>query len=355
MTIRTRLTLWYGGILLASLALMATAVYCESMEQRERILRAKLLEPAWEEVAEVILFYGLPTCLLLLLAGWLFLRKLLAPIRSLTQAAERIQMDHLTERLVPTGSGDELDRLTHVFNAMTTRLENSFSRVREFTLHASHELKTPLTVMRAEIESALRRSDGDPGQREILVHQMDEIQRLTKIVDGLTFLARTDAGQMALNLENFRLDNLVKDSFADAQILAQPRGIEVALTACEEVTIRGDRHRFRQLLLNLTDNAVKYSHSNGSVTFALNRKNGDAELVITNTGDTVSPEKLAHVFEPFYRGDPAHNNEIEGCGLGLSIAQRIVHMHGGHIAMTCDPPAPINVTVRLPIGSVPQA
>ena len=349
MTIRNRLTLWYAGILLASLALLATAVYYEWIEQYERLLHTPFPEPAWEEVAEVMLFYGLPTSLLLLFAGWLFLRHLLAPITALTQAAERIQMDHLTERPRRTGNGDELDRLTDVFNAMTTRLENSFSRVREFTLHASHELKTPLTVMRAEIESALRRGDGDAGHREILIHQLDEIQRLTKIVDGLTFLAKSDAGQMALNYESFRLDNLVKDSFADAQILAQPRGIEVSLTECDEVTVRGDRHRFRQLLLNLTDNAVKYSRSNGFVTFALRGKSNAAELSITNTGDALTPEKLSHVFEPFYRGDPAHNNEVEGCGLGLSIAQRIVQMHGGSIAMACEASSSIRVTVRLPL------
>jgi len=146
-----------------------------------------------------------------------------------------------------------------------------------------------------------------------------------------------------------RLDELVKDSFADAQMLGRPANIAVTMTACDEITMRGDRHRLRQLLLNLTDNAIKYNQPDGSVTIALSRNNGTAELKISNTGAGIAAEKLPRVFDRFYRGDPAHNTEIEGCGLGLSIAQWIVHAHGGKIAITSTPADSTSITVRLPI------
>ena len=350
MTIRNRLTLWFGGILLVSLVIMAGVLHYEWVEGQRRIQEGKQApDPAWEEVGEIILYSGLPTAVLLLVGGWLLLRKSLAPVTALTRAAERIELDNLQERLTRTGTGDELDRLTEVFNAMMARLEDSFSRVREFTLHASHELKTPLTVMRAEIESALRDGSCGPAQREIFSNQLDEIQRLTKIVDGLTFLAKADAGQVSLNRESVRLDEVVKDSFADAQMLAGPRQIAVELTACDEISMRADRHRLRQLLLNLTDNAIKYNQPRGAVRIALHRDNGDAELVIANTGPGIPREQLPRVFDRFYRGDPARSNGVEGCGLGLSISKWIVLAHGGRIVLKSNSENLTTVTVRLPL------
>ena len=146
---------------------------------------------------------------------------------------------------------------------MLARLDDSFKRIREFTLHASHELKTPLTVLCGETETALRDESLPPAERERAASQLDELRRLARIVDGLTLLAKADAGQVALKLEPVRLDELVRDNFADAQILAEPQGIQVELAACEEISVRGDRHRLRQLLLNLADNAVKYNQPQG--------------------------------------------------------------------------------------------
>ena len=132
----------------------------------------------------------------------------------------------MREPLPRTGNGDELDRLTEVFNAMTARLDDSFQRIREFTLHASHELKTPLTVLRGEMETALRDESLSAAERERAASQLDELRRLAQIVDGLTLLTKADAGQIALKLEPVRLDELVRDNFADAQILAEPHGIQ---------------------------------------------------------------------------------------------------------------------------------
>jgi heavy metal sensor kinase len=348
MSIRTRLTLWYAGILIVSLGLMIAVLKYELTEQQRLRIRGEAMEPVWEEVGEVVLYYGAPTVLLLLAGGWWLLRRSLAPITALTRAAEQIEIENLNQRLPCSGNGDELDRLTAVFNAMTRRLEDSIARVREFTLHASHELKTPLTVMRAELESALRDDSWTAGQRELFANQLEEIQRLTKIVDGLSILAKADQGQMTLNAESVRLDELVRDSFADAQILAEPRHVKVQLATCEPIAVRADPHRLRQLLLNLTDNAIKYNEADGHVTMELRRTNGTAELTITNTGPGIAPEKLPRVFDRFFRADPAHRSDGEGCGLGLSIAQWIVRAHGGDISIASQPNLQTSVTVHLP-------
>jgi signal transduction histidine kinase len=275
-------------------------------------------------------------------------------VTALTHAAEHIHVNNLKERLPRTGNGDELDRLTEVFNAMTARLDDSFTHIREFTLHASHELKTPLTVLQGELETALRDQHCTPAQQEMYASQIDEIQRLARIVDGLTLLARADAGQVALACEPVRLDELVHDSFADAQMLAASQSIEVALGALDEVVVRGDRHRLRQLLLNLADNAIKYNRPKGRVDIALQRNGVAAELRICNTGPGIAPAVLPRVFDRFFRGDPAHNHDVDGCGLGLNIAQWIVKAHAGDIQITSEPDRLTTVTVKLPLSPAPD-
>jgi heavy metal sensor kinase len=358
MTLRARLTLWYVALLLLSLLLIFGWTYYEMFVEHRTPNTVALLrvtgESAMEELGEVFLYGSLPALLVALIGGWYFVRRALSPILGLTVAAERIHSHNLKERLPRTGSGDELDRLAEVFNAMMKRLEDSFGRIQEFTLHASHELKTPLTIMRGELETALRDDKLAPEHFELLASQLDEIQRLTRIVDGLTFLAKADAGQLPLSTAPLRLDELVKDSLADAQVLGQTRSVNVVLTACDEIMVNGDRHRLRQLLLNLTDNAIKYNRPQGAVRMSLHRRNGDAELLIANTGPGIAPEKLPRVFERFYRCDPARNSEVEGCGLGLSIAAWIARAHRGEITMASDPGQWTTVKVTLPADASPS-
>jgi signal transduction histidine kinase len=348
MKIRTRLTLWYAAILIVSLIVMGVGTFQEIAEQLQDDHRRHFWEHALDETSEMMLWVGLPAVLLGLLGGWWITRKALAPMTALTEAVEKIHDRNLNAQLQRTGNGDELDRLTEVFNAMTVRLDGSFQRIREFTLHASHELKTPLTVMRGELETALREENLTSIQKERLLSQIDEIERLAKIVDGLTLLTKADAGQIKLNFEPVRLDELVRESFADAKILAQPQNIRVSLDTCEEIKISGDRHRLRQLLLNLTDNAVKYNQPNGIVNISLRCIDGFAELKIENMGAGVAAKLQPRVFERFFRGDTSHSNTIEGCGLGLSIAQWIVIAHNGHIQLTSGENKLTVVVVRLP-------
>jgi heavy metal sensor kinase len=357
-TIRARLTLWYAGIMFVSLLAMGWLTYREfGPEPHTATPTPRELKDAEEdkedvrEVLRIVLWCGVPAVVLAVVGGWWLTRKSLAPIMSLTHAAEKVTERNLHERLPRTGNGDELDRLTEVFNAMTARLDGSFQRIREFTLHASHELKTPLTVMHGELETALREEKLAAAPRERLLSQLDEVQRLSKIVDGLTLLTKADAGQVQLAREQVRLDELVRDTFADAQILAEPRGVSVELTACEELIVQGDRHRLRQLLLNFADNAIKYNAPGGRVTMNLRRADSAAEFIITNTGPGIAPEMLPRVFDRFFRGDSAHSNGVDGCGLGLSIAQWIVAAHGGSIRIASEPAKSTIITVRLPLAA----
>jgi signal transduction histidine kinase len=348
MTIRTRLTLWYAAAMLVSIVLILVLSLDELHERHERARRS---EDDTEEILGIVLWVGIPAALLSIGGGWWLMRRSLAPIAALTQASERINERNLGEKLPRSGNGDELDRLTEVLNATTARLKDSFARIREFTLHASHELKTPLAVLRGQLETALRDDPLPPAARELCAGQLEELRRLTRIVDQLTLLAKADAGLVPLAFDPVHLHELVRDIFADAQILAEATGLQVALTACETVTVAGDAHRLRQLLLNLADNAVKYTPPGGSVTLALREAGTVAEFRIDNTGPGIPAEALPRVYDRFYRGDQAHSSEAEGCGLGLSIAEWIVSAHHGTIAVESMPATLTTVTVRLPLAS----
>lgn len=320
MTIRTRLNLWYATILGAALLVMAGLSYNEFVIEKHHS-DAEDLQEDHNDFADLIYILSVtvfPAVGIGIAGGWWLARQALAPVAKLTLAAEKLHDRNLHEQLPRSGNGDELDRLTEVFNAMTARLDVSFTRIREFTLHASHELKTPLTVLHGETETALGDENISIAQRERLTSQLDELQRLTKIVDGLTLLTKADAGQVVLKNELVAFDEIVREGFADAQILSKSANLTMRLNACRPCLIRGDRHRLRQLLLNLTDNAVKYNLPGGLIEFSLRQSGAAVELIIANTGAGIPPENVGRVFERFFRGDAAHNAAVDGCGLGLS-------------------------------------
>jgi signal transduction histidine kinase len=347
MTIRARMTLWYSCVLLLSTLLIAVLSFDELSERREK---PRKTNGGMEEIVGIVLWVGFPAVILSISGGWWLMRKALAPVATLTEAAKSVNERNLQQQLPRTHNRDELDQLAEVLNAMTARLNDSFTRIRDFTLHASHELKTPLTVLCGEAEMELRDEGLTPVARERLASHLDELRRLSRIVDGLALLAKADAGLINLNMSLVRLDELIQDSFADGQILAEASGLRVKLLRCEPVSIFGNPHRLRQLLLNLVDNAVKYNLPGGAITMALARLNGKGEFTISNTGPGIPDAALPRVFDRFFRGDAAHNGNVEGCGLGLSISQWIVSAHSGTINIECSADKVTTVTVRLPLA-----
>lgn len=353
MTLRRAIAIRYAIIVGACVALLVGLLHHEFFVEPE-LHCPSCPRPAgaayWAEVSEIFFYAMVP---LVLAAGWLMMRRALAPIRLLASRVQNINANNLRTALPLTGEYDEVDRLAVVFNEMTERLDKSFRQVQEFTLHASHELKTPLTVMRAELETVLRDSPSlSAGRRDWIHDILDEVQRLTKIVDALTLLAKPEASRANLTVRLVRLGNLVRENYEDALILAEPHRIRVILSECANPTVMGDPHRLRQLLLNLTDNAIKYNMQGGMVAMSLKEVDGAAQLEIANTGQGVSPEVGAMVFDQFVRGDNARRRGVEGSGLGLSIARWIVQAHGGTIQFSSIPDEATTVVVRIPTARI---
>ena len=350
MTLRRQLALRYALIVAACLLLLAGLAYHEFVTEPRVRKEMGVLKPSgstWGEYAEIFFHGMIPV---ILGCGWWLMRKTLAPINALARSVEHIHAGNLRDPLPRSHNGDEVDRLTEVFNAMTARLDQSFQQIRQFTLHASHELKTPITAMRLHLETALNDSDTLAPKHYRWIHvQLEEMQRLTRIVDGLTLLTKADAGMVRLERQPLRLDKLVQESYDDAVVLAETHEVQATLTGCEELVVLGDPDRLRQALLHLTDNAIKYNRAGGAVHMALHKVQDAAEIEITNTGDGIPPELQPHVFERFVRGRDALSKAIDGCGLGLPIVQWIVQAHGGTIRIATNAAQLTTALIQLPI------
>ena len=258
----------------------------------------------------------------------------------------------LHRRLPVETTGDELARLSATLNAMIARLETSFSALRRFTADASHELKTPLAVLRADVERAMHSLPGANEQLVALEEALQETTRMADLVDSLLTLARADEGRFDLHREPFPLEPLVHEVFETAVILGEDAGLEVSLTAVEDATILGDRVRLRQLLLNLVTNAIKYTSRGGTVEVTVKRKDGEVQFAVRDTGIGIAAADLPYIFERFWRADRARSrlSERGGFGLGLAISQWIAQAHGGTLTVQSRLHRGSTFTVSLPIG-----
>ncbi len=350
MTITKRLGIGYAIMASVCVLLLVWLWHHEFVEEAEAFAARGVSDIHKDTAAEFSTVCFLGFIPVLLGFGWWWTRRALAPLRALTQAAEQIQSNNLRLPLPRSMNDDEVDTLAGVFDSMTARLDASFQQIREFTLHASHELKTPLTVMRAQLETVLRENGSlSEGQSEWIESQLNEVQRLAKIVDSLTLLSKADAGIVKLEHERISFGELVEESFEDSLILARPKHLRVTLDACSPGPVIGDRHRLRQLLLILADNAVKYNRPDGEVHISLREEDDTAELRITNDGDGLSAESSQRFFGRFVRGENAMG-KVEGCGLGLTIGQWIVQAHGGTIELRPEPGNRTTALVRLPLS-----
>ena len=338
MSIRTRLTVWYACVLLVSLVAVSGLTYYEFMVERPATRAAGgALDPVWEEDMEIALYAGLPCLVLSIVGGWWLARKAFKPLEQLTSAAENVHAGNLKQQLPVPASRDEVARLTVVFNAMTARLDESFERVRQFTLSASHELKTPLAIIRNELETAMNEPGTSTAELERAASLLDEVERLAHVVDDLTFLTKADSGLITFRQEPVRLDELLREAHSDAQVLALQADVSANLDQCDAATVIGDRHRLRQLLLILTDNAIKHNEPCGMISLSLANDGAILELRVANTGPGLQPDELPRAFDRFFRGQAARANEAEGTGLGLSIALSIAQAHGVDLHMESTP------------------
>ena len=263
--------------------------------------------------------------------GYLLARKALAPVDRMAAEADQITATRLDRRLEVPNTDDELGRLAGTLNGMIARLERSFDETRQFTADAAHELRTPLAVMRNAVEVALRSPRETEDYRRVLGDVLEEVERLTRLAEQLLFLCREDAGLVPLTMRQVPLEGLVRETAEHMRAVGEAKGVTLRCESLSPSTIRGDEDQLRRLLFNLLDNAIKFTPAGGRVDVRLGLSDGFARIEIVDTGAGIPAEHLPHVFERFYRVDPARGREAEGVGLGLSICRSIAEVHGGEI------------------------
>lgn len=275
--------------------------------------------------------------LLAALGGWQMARNALRPIRDVAAAARRLDIERLNERMPMRGTGDELDQLAESFNHTLARLEDAVGQMKQFTASVSHELRTPLTAMRGEAEVALLEAKSVEDYRRVLASQLEEIERLTRIVNQLLTLARAEAGEIRMGDSPVDLSALVASLAEQMEPVADSRQVELRAEPGVGVTVRGDASWLERVVLNLLDNAVKFTLPGGQVRLTVAVENGQAVLRVSDTGIGIPAEALPHIFDRFYRVEPSRSKNIEGVGLGLALVKWIVDRHHGRIEVESRP------------------
>jgi len=282
--------------------------------------------------------------------GVFLTKRALKPVEKITEAAQEIEESDLSRR-IEVQSEDELGRLAIVLNQMISRLEGAFKRQRQLTADASHELRTPLAVIQASSTLALRKKRTGSDYRKALESISIEATHMSTMVESLLFLARSDSGNKRLNLDKVNLSDLLTGLVSELELLFKGKGLQFRFEALQNLIVRGDRIELKRLFLNLLDNAVKYTLVGGIVSVSAVKKGDNALVAITDSGIGISQEHIPHIFERFYRVDAARSTDNEGMGLGLSICNQIVQLHGGHIEVESQLGKGSTFSVSLPLFS----
>ncbi|MDO8616784.1 MAG: ATP-binding protein [Dehalococcoidia bacterium] len=282
--------------------------------------------------------------------GLLVAGRALTPIDRLTGLAQRISADDLSQRLDLDLPDDELGRLARTFNDMIARLESAFRRQRQFTADASHELRTPLTAIKGHSEVALQRSRSPESYRQALVAINEEADRVIRLTTSLLSLARADAGQIPLSLEDVDVAEAVRAAAEHSHPSAERKQVRLRVDPGPETRVTADEDLLIQLMLNLLDNAIKYTPSGGEVTVGWATESDAVSLKVRDTGIGIDREDIPHIFDRFYRVDKARSRAAGGAGLGLSISLWIAEAHGGSIVVESQPGKGSTFTVRLPLA-----
>jgi len=353
-SIRVRLTAWYTAVLSLMLVVYATATFLavrqEFREQLDEQLHHDLErqsggdhpEPDPEERLQqqlreilVVLVLGLPMVVALAgVGGYVLARRALAPIDHLAAEARRITADRLHQRLSVPNEKDEIGRLAAVINDTFARLDSSFGQLRRFTADASHELRTPLAVIRGIGEMGLRETRTPAEYKDAIGSMLEEVDRLTRLVDTLLRLSRGDAGTVRLSRDILDLGNLARDVAASLGILAEERQQRLEVTADANVRVSADRLVLRDAITNVVDNAIKYSPSGSTIEMRIEADAVDATLSVTDEGPGIPAEHRERIFDRFYRIDEGRSRGSGGAGLGLAIAKWAVEANGGRLSLT---------------------
>jgi heavy metal sensor kinase len=311
----------------------------------EEHLRSQLLE--------MVKFLGLLTPLLLLAAlatGSFLARQALRPIDLMVSQVRDFRATTLNQRLSILNPDDELGHLAAVINDLLARLHDAFEKLKRFTADASHELRTPLTTMRSVGEVGLQPGQPPERYREVIGSMLEENERLSSLIDSLLFLSRADADAVRLSHDHFDLADLLKESRDIIAILADEKGQSIMVRAPAPLPVTADKTLLRRALLNLIDNAIKYSPRGGDIEIAAESATGPlVRIRIRDTGPGIPPEHQSRVFDRFFRIEDSRSREAGGTGLGLSIVHWVVSAHGGRVWIESRSPG-TDVVLEMPIG-----
>jgi heavy metal sensor kinase len=298
---------------------------------------------------KLILFLLLPLTILVSgIVGALLAKLTLSPVNRMIDTAQRISGENMRARIDAPKSKDELRRLADTFNEMLGRLEDSFLSQRKFIEDLAHELKTPLSVMKGELEVTLKKVRSTKEYESALDSNLEEVDKLIRILEKLLVLAQLDRSVVALEMKPLVLSQVVEDVVNDIKILAGQKNISIQFMTRGEATVFGDETRLKQLFLNILDNAIKYTPPQGKVTVQVGAEADRAKVVISDTGIGIPQDIMPYIFDRFYRADKAR--DISGSGLGLSIARSILEAHKGQIEVQSAPNKGSTFIIFLPLS-----
>ncbi len=283
-------------------------------------------------------------------AAWWLSGFALRPLSRVAAAARQIDVRSLERRLPVRGVGDELDGVADAFNETLGRLERAVGEMRQFSAALAHELRTPLAALRGEIELASRAPGAGPEHRDRYASQLEEIDRLTRLIDQILTLARAESGQIRLTESPVNLTDLAASLVEQLEPIAAAKAIALRSEPSGAVVVEGDAAWLQRLLLNLVDNALKFTPEHGQVVVSVTREGRSARIDVRDTGEGLSPTDAQHVFDRFFRADPARSSSTDGAGLGLSLVQWIAAQHGGTVTVQSRLGEGSTFTVTLPIG-----
>jgi heavy metal sensor kinase len=299
-----------------------------------------------------MLAVGLPLTVAVAVAGgFVLVRRALDPVERIARKAAEITQHNLSERLPVVDSGDELERLSVSLNHMISRLQEAIDGSKQFVADASHELRTPLTVMRGELESLAQDPQLGRETRETLGSVLEEVERLAEIVESLFALSRLDAGEASAEWRRFDLAELAATTAEQMSLLATDKNVSVACDSASGVVVEGDPARLKQVIVNLLDNAIKYTAAGGRVRLTVRREQGFAVLEVADDGIGIPAEALPHVFKRFFRVDTSRSREQGGAGLGLAIVKSICSAHGADIEVISEPGRGSTFRLRQPLAA----